>query len=200
MLIGEKLKKIREDQKISIPEVCKIMQSSLQKEEVISDQTIRNIENSVVQPRLQTLKKLSSIYGVDILELTQGTEFISHYDTIRNKERDNFFFHENFIEYIISPSRVPFKISEFHLNPRAATPIEASPVQIEKNTNGVEQKISYIKFVTVISGRLKIHINDKVINLYRGDTHSFDATQKHSFENILNKKSIFHVYLNPKHY
>ena len=142
-------------------------------------------------PRFSTLVKISQLLEMPILELIEDTEFEDVFFLRRNKRFDSFMYNDKAYADIVTSPNCSFMSMELHIQPGGKTRIERSPL---------DKKKKYEKCVYIISGRLRVNVDNHEYNLTQRDSITFSSSQPHYFENAFNQKCIALITLSPKHF
>ena len=185
----EKIKKIRNDSRLTIRDVHERGVAILGPQKAISISTINRIEAG--QPhKFSSLVTLCFILGVTLKELFKGTE-LEECLIIRKKERTGGYqFNEKASSNIINNPNQSFLAQEFFLLPGGGTSMDRAP----------QNKGKYEKMVYVISGQLACVLENQENILKGGDTISFDSIKPHYFKNASKTKCKFIVIESPARY
>lgn len=143
------------------------------------------------RPRFSTLVKISQLLEMPILELIEDTEFQDVFFLRRNKRFDSFMYNDKAYADIVTSPNCSFMSMELHIKPGGKTRTERSPN---------DPKVKYEKCVYIISGRLRVTIDEQEYNLTQRDSITFLSSQPHFYENAFNQKCIALITLSPKHF
>jgi quercetin dioxygenase-like cupin family protein len=191
MNVNLKIRNILNTTGASIQDLYKKQDELFAEGERLSYNSLTRIINGQHHPRFSTLAKISQLLELPIIELIEDTEFEKTFFLRRNKRFDSFMYNEKAHADIISSPNCQFLSMELHLEPGGTTPPERSPRQ---------KKFKHEKCVYVISGRLRIHVEDDVYNLTQRDSLTIESAQEHSFENTFTQRCIALITLAPKHF
>lgn len=183
MKLGDKIKKLREEHGLTLKGMERIIKNNFPDNQALTMQGINKIEHNLVNPKTSTLLKICQVFDISYLELIKDTDYNQN-AIIRKKDRqDSFIYNSKAKADIFTSLNYPFKFTEVTLLPLSQTSIEQSPL------DGKEHN----KLIYVISGKVKIILPDREINIGRGDVLKFNPTIKHYYKNISKAKLVVFV-------
>lgn len=191
MKIHEKLQQILNITGISVRNLHLKQKEHFPPKEQLSYNALTRIFYGHGQPRFTTLVKISQLLEMPILEIIEDTELEEIFFLRRNKRFDSFMYNETARADIVTSPSCPFVNFELNIDPNGKTRTERSPA---------DDKVKYMKSVYVVSGRLKIVIDEHEYNLTQRDSLTFDSSQPHYFENTFKQRCLALITLSPKHF
>ncbi len=191
MKTNDKLKHILNITGISVRNLHNKQKDFFSPKERLSYNALTRIFYGNSRPRFNTLVKIGQLLEMPIIELIEDTEFEDVFFLRRNKRFDSFIYNDKAYADIVTSPNCAFMSLELHLQPGGKTRIERSPV---------DQKEKFEKCVYVISGRLKVIVNEQDYNLTQRDSLTFASAQPHYFENTFKQRCIALITLAPKHF
>ena len=188
MKLHQKIKKTRNDLKLTLQEVYNRGVAVFGGKHALSYKTLQRIEKGQIA-KFSSVLKICYAMGVPLEKMIKDTE-LEQCLVIRKKERlDEYTYNEKVHASVISSPSRSFLALELILEPSGKTAIEQSP------TDG-----KYEKWIYVVEGELTCILDGERFILSSKDTISFDSATPHSFENKNKKKCICTVVINPKHF
>lgn len=164
MNIGERLKEIRKQQRLTI--------ADLAQKTGLSNGYLSNVERNLNSPTIESLRKIVDALSISLVELFQ--EENKGTGVVRKDERVTIIkSHEDSIIYeLLSPSR--------------DKSMEAMLVTLKPGAESGEFPHSHLgeDFGYVIKGKLFYVIGDESFTLEEGDAIYFDSTIPHRYKNI----------------
>ena len=191
MRTNEKLRHILDVTGITVRHLHEKQKGLFPKKERLSYNSLTSAFYGDAHPRFSTLVKISQLLEMPVLELMEDTEFEDTFFLRRNKRFDSFMYNDKAYADIITSPNCSFMSLELHIQPGGKTRTERSPE---------DKKVKYEKCVYVVSGRLRVNIDDKKYNLTQRDSITFSSSQPHHFENAFNQRCIALITLSPKHF
>lgn len=191
MKTNEKLRHILDITGISVRNLHQKQKELFSPKERLSYNALTKVFYGENQPRFTTLVRISQLLEMPILELIEDTEFQDIFFLRRNKRFDSFMYNEKAHADIVTSPNSAFVNLELHLETGGQTRVERSPD---------DKKKKYEKCVYVVSGRLKVFINDEEYNLTQRDSITFDSSQPHYFKNTFKQRCLALITLSPKHF
>lgn len=175
MNFSEKIKKIRQEKKISLQELAHLSG--------VSKSMISKIEREEKNPTLLVAAQIAEALGTTLSALLDEPK---NQDIVIIKKEDRIIFNDEltgFQRILLSP-QFETKGIEFVKNiiPHGGE----SPI-FPPHRNGVKE------YITVSKGKLEAFIGDQKFKLEAGDSISFQSNNKHQFKNIGNIEC--HYYL-----
>lgn len=166
MYIGKRVKELREKQNMKLIELAE--KSGVQLA------TLSRIEHLRMTGTLESHMMIAKALGVDITELYRSIVTPEEKHELNNPQPlSDIFIHSDKSSYEILTNKLMSKRMMpmlFKIEPDGKS-------QKEQNKYGTE------KFVYVLSGKLDVHINNKVHTIGKNSSLYFDATQEHYFAN-----------------
>ena len=166
MLIGQRIKELRGDHKISLTE--------LSKRSGVQLATLSRIENLKMTGTLASHISIARALGVDITQLYKnisGEE--KRVDVQTKKSATDIFTHSPKSSYEILTAKVLSK----KMMPTMLKVEPGGKTNKEQNSPGTE------KFLFVVEGKVGVSIDDEAYSLVKHDTLYFDASLPHFLEN-----------------
>ncbi len=169
MELGEKIRSLRQKQKISIEQLSVMTE--------LSKGLISQIERDITGPSVASLWKISKALNVTM------NYFFDEYDDFNQVVRKN----ERNKIMIRKASRV-YEL----LSPDLKKQIEMLWIEIEPNENNNDGLISHEgeECGVVIKGTLRVLSGDKVYDLNEGDSIYLDSTIPHKYLNVGTEQSV----------
>lgn len=171
MEIGQRISKIRKEKKLTLKDVT-VMSG-------VASSLISQIENDKANPSLATLMALAKAYDVNVVDFFSKTETREHGVVIRSSERTLFRKGISAEYYLLTTElfdELEFLYCVYEKGGR-------SSANLESHTHGHEAGF-------VISGKLKVEIDEEVYVLNSGDSISFDSTRKHRITNLMDGRTL----------
>jgi len=190
MHIKDKIRALRKEKKLSQRELFERIYA-LFGNKSITKRTLERIETGEVEARVSSLYQIALGLGVSIKALYEGVEQnektgFSRWDTYQGQ----FIYEtEKAFAKLLSGRNIPFLAMKLHIEPGAKTRKEQEP-EIEKKP---------IKWVYVLRGALKCHVEDETYALKRNQCASFNSSKPHYFENASKTKTICLLIQYPRH-
>jgi len=175
MNFSEKVKKMRQEKKISLQELSDLSG--------VSKSMISKIEREEKNPTLQVAAQIAEALGTTLSLLLDEPK---NQDIAIIKKDDRIIFNDSltgFQRILLSP-QFETKGIEFVKN---IIPHRGESPMFPSHRNGVKE------YITVSKGKLEALIGDKKFKLEAGDSISFQGNNKHQFKNIGNTEC--HYYL-----
>jgi len=142
----------------------------------LSPSLISQIENDKGNPSLNTLKALANAIGVEVAAFFNGESKDSNNPVVRSSERMLHSKSRGFTCYQLTPGSIDrFCVYYNILEPNGST--VNFPEHHPANASGYE-------FGYILTGKLRVDIEDQVYILNPGDSICFEATKQHSSTNI----------------
>ncbi len=166
MLIGQTLKKLREQRKMSL--------SILSKESGVQVATLSRIENLKMTGTLDSHMKIAKALGINLSELyTDIIREDSKIDLQTTQSAPDIFIHSDKASYEVLTNKALSK----KMMPILLKIEPGGHTNLEQNPAGTE------KFLFVLEGKLEIKIEQETYSLLKNNTLYFDASLKHQFLN-----------------
>jgi len=166
MLIGKKIKDLREAKKISLTE--------LSKKTGIQLATLSRIENLKMTGTIESHMKIAEVLGMSLPDLYQNISKDEKKVDIQNtKTASDIFVHSEKSSYEILASKVLSK-KMMPILLRIESKGQTNP---EQNPTGTE------KFLFVLEGTIDVHLDKETFSLSKNHSMYFEASQKHWFSN-----------------
>jgi quercetin dioxygenase-like cupin family protein len=188
MKLHEKIKKIRENLGLSIPDVSNNIIKVFGDQKAISYRTIYRIENGHIA-KFSSVLKICCALGVTLEELLKDTELEDRLVIRKNERIDEYTYSEKVHASVISSPTRSFLALELTLDPGGKTQIKQSPL------DGHFEKLIY-----VIEGELTCFVGEEKHVLKSKDSLSFNSAIAHHLENNGKKTCLCTVLQNPKHF
>lgn len=190
MNIKDKIRSLRKEKNLSQRELSERIYT-LFGNKAITKRTLERIESGGVKARVSSLYQIALGLGISIKALYEGVEQnektgFSRWDTYQGQfiyETDKAF------AKLICGRNTPFLAMKLYLEPAAKTKQEQEPQTEEKST----------KWVYVLRGMLKCHVEDETYTLKRNQCASFNSSKPHYFENAAKTKTICLLIQYPRH-
>jgi transcriptional regulator with XRE-family HTH domain len=162
MELGEKLKAIRIEKKMTLDEVAK--KSSLTKS------FISQIELNKTSPSITSLMKLASALEIRLTDLFRE-ENLAQEVLVKRERRDSYYNKKTQLTIEILFTRSPDQKME--------------PIYLRLKPGGKTEVLTRVgqEFVYVIKGKVKLFLNEKEYVAGEGDSLYFDSSIPHSWEN-----------------
>lgn len=176
LALGERIRRIRESQKLSLEDVAK--------RTGIAEARLRAIESDEEQPIIAHLIQLSKVFGVNVAEMFRDRPTRVSYEIVRKSERekrkplrkipdeDSARIFDYSYEVLSLPS------DDKHLE---AFLIEVPPHQSKRPSDDVTHAGE--EFMYVLAGVIHGEIDGKAVALSEGDAIYFRSTTRHVFFN-----------------
>lgn len=171
LVIGSKLKDIRNKRNLTLDEVSKLTD--------VSKAMLGQIERGLSNPTVSTLWKISTGLKVSFssfIDESQGDlKIISQKD----------------IDPIIEDNS---KMKLYPIFPFDANKgFEVFTIELEPNCNHVstQHNDGVEEYIIVTEGEIEININDKKFTLQKGDSIKFMANKPHAYKNINQERAVF---------
>ena len=164
--IGEKVRALRLKKKIALTE--------LGKHTALSAAMLSKVERGKLFPTLPTLLRIALVFGVG-LEYFFASDKRRAFGIVRKSERKRF------------PERPDGRDISFYFEPLDFAAVErkinAYYAEFQPLQAGKERAHQHpgIEFLTVLNGKLHLHIGSEVHDLDVGDSVYFDSSQPHSY-------------------
>ncbi len=185
----EKIRKIRNDLKLTVRDVHERGVAILGPQKAISISTINRIEAGKPH-KFSSMVTLCFILGITLKEFFKGTEFEECLITRKKERTGGYQFNEKASSSIINNPNQNFLAQEFLLLSGGETSLDHAP----------QNRGKYEKIVYVISGQLVCVLDNQEIVLKGGDSVSFNSIKPHYFKNISRGKCKFLAVENPGRY
>jgi len=174
MSVGSNIQSIRKERGLTIKDVAHTSG--------ITASLISQIENDKGNPSLNTLTALAHALNVDVIQFFKGEFEKFDSPVVRANERSLLSSNKGWNNYLlVSRNLDKFSATYTVLAPKAST--KHSPELNPKNATGYE-------FAFLLSGKLRIELEDEVYILNVGDSICFDASKKHVVINASNTESV----------
>ncbi|MBP2032748.1 transcriptional regulator with XRE-family HTH domain [Clostridium algifaecis] len=171
LIIGSKLKYIRNKRNLSLDEVAKLTG--------VSKAMLGQIERGKSNPTVSILWKIATGLKVSF------SLFIDE------NQEDLKIIHQNDITPIIEDNSVMrlYPIFPFDANKG----FEIFTIELEAGCNHISthHNEGVEEYIIVTEGKIELNINDKIYVLQKGDSIRFLANKSHSYKNINQNKSVF---------
>lgn len=168
-MLGEKIKKIRNDRGFSLREMANMID--------LSASFLSQIEQGKASPSIENLKKIANCLDVRVSYLIEDDEIKKDTVLVKKSERST-------VESVDSNTTISLLTS-----PEIEKQME--PIFYEIGPRGESGKDPYShpgeEFVFVLEGQLSVWINEKEYQLEEGDSLYFKSTQRHKFVNPTDK-------------
>jgi len=167
MLIGKRIKELREKQNMTLTELAK--QSGVQ------IATLIRIENNKMTGTLESHNRIAKALGVDITNLYQN---ITLNDTEKSSPDE-----KTSTETYAYNDKASYEILTTKILNKKMMPVilriePGGQTSVEQYQPGSE------RFVFILKGKISAHIGEKTFPLSAGHTLYFDSSEKHHFENM----------------
>lgn len=162
--VGEKIASIRKQKDLSIRDLAKIAN--------VTPSLLSQLERGLSNPSLNTIKSISK--ALDVPLFTFFVEDISNEDLIVKKDnRKKVIFPNN--------NNVVFEM----LSPESATSVEFAIVKLIPNSSASDELMSHKsqELAFVLSGKVRLHLNDDIFVLEKGDSVTIPLGTNHKWEN-----------------
>ena len=172
-VVASNIKRLREEKKLSMEELAKLSG--------VSKSMIAQIERGEGNPTLSTLWKLSNGMKVPFDTLTIRTE--AQHEIVRISEVQPLLENEgNVRNYSLFPDNENRRFAIYYL-------------ELEKDSYWQSQAHLHgtIEFITLLSGIVKIEVNEKEFIIKKGDSIRFHADTIHSYQNIGDEMACMHM-------
>ncbi|QQO10766.1 helix-turn-helix domain-containing protein [Breznakiella homolactica] len=173
MSVGRNIQFIRKERGLTIKDVASLSG--------ITPSLISQIENDKGNPSLNTLKALAGALKVDVVNFFGGE--LDRFDSpvVRANDRSVLSKNKGWNAYLLTSKNLD-KFSVTYNILEIGTSTEASPELNPKGATGYE-------FGFVLSGKLRVELEDGVYILNEGDSICFDASKNHEVVNVANTKT-----------
>jgi len=162
--LGEKLKEIRKNKRLTI--------ADLAQKTGLSNGYLSNVERNLNSPTIESLRKIVDALSISLVDLFQEEEEVT--DVVRKDERVTIVrSDDNSIIYEL-------------LSPTNKKSMEAMLLRVQPGANSGEFPHSHKgeDFGYIISGKIKYTVGENSYILEEGDSIYFDSTIPHHYENI----------------
>ncbi len=164
MYIGDKIKKIRKDQKISL--------MKLSEDSGVQVATLSRIENKKMVGTLESHINIAKVLGIDVTELYRDVSQKTSKDPVQSEPIEIFSHNDSSrVEWltkdILKKKMMPTLI---HIKPKSKT-------QIEQYKHGTE------RFAYALKGNYEVILNKKTYIIKKGTSIYFEASSPHQFNN-----------------
>lgn len=190
MELNEKIKQLMKENYLSVADLVRRSEELFIKSP-FKYQTLKQIVDGKVSPRYKTILKIATLLEVRPIELIRNTDWIDNLIITDENAFQSFNYPSGAKLVHKTPPTCSFSSAILTLAPNQKTLPEQCPVTSDKN---------FEINVIVVSGRLKLHIEDQVINLKLRDSYTFDGKKLHYFENQHKDTCRCVVVINPKHH
>lgn len=168
--IGDTLKKIRNDKKLSIRDLAKKAK--------ISPTSLSNIERNINSPSLDSLSTICDALGIHMVDLLMYNEESDSIITRVSDRRELSTSGESKISYeFISPSKKEFKMLKITMDPHC-------------DYGYTVQNFPSDEIGLVVQGQLEITIEGKTIILNTGDSIYLKANSQYKYRNLSDSQCI----------
>ena len=190
MEIGEKIKQIRQEKKLSREELYERLKDIFG-DKAVKSNTIWRIESGLTSARASSLHQLCIGLGVSLKELLGEIEPESRLVDIVKKEKriDQYIYNQKAQAEILTPAQRGFLVQELTILPGGVTRTEEDPIEVGK----------FEKWVYCLAGKLTCIVGTERHTLNKGDCLSFESNIPHYFENNSSKKSRCLIVQNPRY-
>lgn len=175
MEFGMKIRSLREEKNMTIKQLAEMVECT--------SSFISQIERGMANPSINTLKKISNILGVSLVEFfeeeeveTEGTE---KYVVRKNKRKRFKSKVENTEVFLLTPTELESKGIEMHL-----MKVEPGGKSDKLYTNQGEE-VGY-----VLKGSLTIYLGNESCDLEEGDSIYFPGHIPHGWENKSSSEAV----------
>lgn len=180
MMIGTKIRQLRQDNGLTLEE--------LSKKSGIALATLSRIENEKMIGTLDSHLKISNALGITLSRLFAGLDAEESFVEVQKADsRSDIIYRSNKSASEILTSKVSDK--------------KMLPMMLRIQTDGITEKesgkVGSEKFVYVLSGNIEISIDNDKYKLNTGDTLYFNASLPHLYRNIGNSEAQCLVVANP---
>ncbi len=166
MEIGSRISKIRKDKKLTLKDVA-VMSG-------VTPSLISQIENDKANPSIATLMALAKAYDVNVVDFFNSEVKEEHGVVIRSSERTLIRKGSNVNYYLLTTELFDEMEFLYCVYEKGGCSSELP----EAHSHGHEAGF-------VLSGKLKVEIEEEVYVLNDGDSISFDSTKKHKISNLM---------------
>ncbi|MBC7196945.1 MAG: helix-turn-helix transcriptional regulator [Deferribacterales bacterium] len=170
--IGERVKKLRHEKGLTLQDVAKLTG--------FSKALISQIENNIVTPPISTLAKIARVLNVKMTYFFEEEIDYKDYYIVRANER-KFAFREGAKHGYLYEELASMKYSDI---------FESFMVYI-KPGSGEKKLFSHkgYEFMYIVSGHLRLYLNQDVCELKEGDTIAYNSEIPHYAESLIDGDS-----------
>jgi len=170
--IGERVKKLRHEKGLTLQDVAKLTG--------FSKALISQIENNIVTPPINTLAKIAKVLNVKMTYFFEEEIDYKDYYIVRANER-KFAFREGAKHGYLYEELASMKYSDI---------FETFMVYI-KPGSGEKKLFSHkgYEFMYIVSGHLRLYLNQDVCELQEGDTIAYNSEIPHYAESLIDGDS-----------
>ncbi len=183
MTLGEKIRKLIKESRFRNISAFHREIVTIFEDKAVNLRTLSQIINDRASGRERTLNQIAIILGISISDLRKGTDA----ETLEQEETLGTFTYNDKAVLKALENRLPFMPSKLILNRGGRTSEEQDSPSAEKST----------KWCAVIMGGVHLSISgmlgEEKRTFYKGATFSFDARQKHCFENAYKGTTVVYV-------
>ena len=164
MQVGQKIRELRKARNLKLKDLAE--QSGVQ------IATLSRIEHQKMTGTLESHLRVARVLGVDLVELYQGITTASPAPNPTASQPESFSYNDKASYEIVTG-----QIFNKKMLPIVLRVEEGGATSAEQNAPGAE------KFIFVLEGQARVHIDDRVHTLKPGDTLYFNAAKVHHIEN-----------------
>lgn len=170
MLIGKKMRELREAKKMSL--------SDLAQKSSVQIATLSRIENLKMTGTLESHLAIAKALGVELTQLYHDLAPAKPQEPKADNSAETFAYNEKASYEILAKNILNKRMMPVILRLEAG-----GATNPEENPDGSE------KFVFVVEGKIEVHLAEKTYPLSSGQTLYFDASVKHYFRNAGAKRA-----------
>lgn len=166
MIIGQKIRELREARKITLTE--------LSEKSGVQLATLSRIENLKMTGTLDSHIAIAQTLGVELIQLYRGLETREPKPDLKTAKAASEVFSHN--------EKSSYEILTTNLMKKRMMPILLK-IEPGGRTNKEQNMTGSEKFIFVLEGQLRVHVADETYSLSKGNTLYFDAGVEHYFTN-----------------
>ena len=166
MIIGQKIRELREARKITLTE--------LSEKSGVQLATLSRIENLKMTGTLDSHIAIAQTLGVELIQLYRGLENREPKPDLKTAKAASEVFSHN--------EKSSYEILTTNLMKKRMMPILLK-IEPGGRTNKEQNMTGSEKFIFVLEGQLRVHVADETYSLSKGNTLYFDAGVEHYFTN-----------------
>jgi transcriptional regulator with XRE-family HTH domain len=172
---GKKIRRLREDQQMTVRQLAQLVECT--------PSFISQIERDMANPTINTLKKISMVLGVSLVDFFEeeihSNEIEKNFIVRKNKRKKFNSESESTVIQLLSPSVMESKNIEMHL-----MAIEPGGTSDKLYTN-IAEEVGY-----VLKGKITIILGNDRFDLGEGDSIYFSGKIPHGWENESNSEAV----------
>jgi transcriptional regulator with XRE-family HTH domain len=169
--VGETLRRIRQDRKMSLQELADITE--------VSKLTLGNIERGEANPSLSVIWKIANGLTIPISSLLKEDKEVL---VLRKNEGNN----------VVSANGACTLQPIFDASNYGSVELHRAFLKPNSEYSPGAHQVGVIEYVTVMEGELKIKIQDDYHHLYEYDSIKFNGDLEHAYINPTNSVTVLH--------